>query len=69
MGGVPLGNLGEQPARQEAKRRFGDVESSPTDPVTVLGGSLALVAIGLLGSLVPALRATRVDPMLTLREQ
>jgi putative ABC transport system permease protein len=42
---------------------------SPTDPVTVLGGLFVLVAIGLLGSLVPALRATRVDPILALREE
>ncbi len=42
---------------------------SPADPVTVLCGSFVLVAIGLLGSLVPALRATRVDPIQALREE
>ena len=41
---------------------------SPTDPVTVAGGTLFLVAIGLQGSLLPAQRATRVDPILALRE-
>jgi ABC-type antimicrobial peptide transport system permease subunit len=42
---------------------------SPTDLVTVIGGTAFLVMIGLLGSLVPALRATRVDPILALREE
>jgi ABC-type antimicrobial peptide transport system permease subunit len=42
---------------------------SPTDPVTMVGGTVFLVALGLAGSLVPALRATRVDPILALREE
>ena len=42
---------------------------SPTDPKTIVGGIVFLVLIGLLGSLVPARRATRVDPVLALREE
>jgi putative ABC transport system permease protein len=42
---------------------------SPTDTATLIGGTLFLVAVGLAGSLVPALRATRVDPILALREE
>jgi putative ABC transport system permease protein len=42
---------------------------SPTDAATLVGGTLFLVAVGLLGSLVPAIRATRVDPILALREE
>jgi ABC-type antimicrobial peptide transport system permease subunit len=42
---------------------------SPTDTATVIGGTLFLVAVGLCGSLVPALRATRIDPILALREE
>ncbi len=42
---------------------------SPIDLMTVVGGTTFLVVIGLLGSLVPALRATRVNPILALREE
>lgn len=42
---------------------------SPTDPLTVTGGTLFLVAIGLLGTLVPARRATRVAPVAALRDE
>jgi ABC-type antimicrobial peptide transport system permease subunit len=42
---------------------------SPTDPLTVVGGILFLIIVGLFGSFLPALRATRVDPVLALREE
>jgi putative ABC transport system permease protein len=41
---------------------------TPLDPWTFGGMSLALAAVGLLASYVPAWRASRVDPMLSLRE-
>jgi putative ABC transport system permease protein len=42
---------------------------SPLDPVVFAGVSLLLAASGLVASLIPALRATRVDPIVALRVQ
>jgi len=42
---------------------------SPGDPGTLAGGTVFLVVIALAGSLVPAWRATRVDPVEALRAE
>jgi predicted permease len=39
----------------------------PTDPLVLGGAALLLIVTGLLGSLVPSWRATRVDPAVSLR--
>jgi ABC-type lipoprotein release transport system permease subunit len=39
----------------------------PADPATILGAVALVVVMTLAGSLVPALRAVRLNPMLALR--
>lgn len=42
---------------------------SPHDPVIVLGAPMVFVAVALLATIVPAMRATRVDPVAALSSQ
>ena len=42
---------------------------SPTDPVSIAGAALFLIVVAVLASLIPALRATRVDPIRALRQE
>jgi ABC-type antimicrobial peptide transport system permease subunit len=43
-------------------------EVSPLDPLALAVACLAMLLIGLIGSIVPALRAARFDPVLILRD-
>ena len=42
---------------------------SPADPVTFAGVALFLVGVSFLATWIPARRATRVDPVIVLREE
>jgi len=39
-----------------------------TDPLSMVAASLALFSVGTIAALIPALRASRTDPALVLRE-
>jgi ABC-type lipoprotein release transport system permease subunit len=40
-----------------------------TDPLTFAGVALLLITVGLVATILPAYRATRVEPVRTLREE
>jgi predicted permease len=42
---------------------------SPSDPVSIAGAALFLIVVAVLATLIPALRATRVDPIRALRQE
>jgi ABC-type antimicrobial peptide transport system permease subunit len=42
---------------------------SPTDPAILVGGSALVVVVGLIGAVLPALRAARVEPVAALRNE
>jgi ABC-type lipoprotein release transport system permease subunit len=42
---------------------------SPSDPITLAAVSVLLLGVASLASVAPALRATRLDPAMSLREE
>jgi ABC-type antimicrobial peptide transport system permease subunit len=65
--GVGLGLLGAVAVTQALRRALYQV--SATDPLTFAAVSALLLAIAVLASWAPARRATRVDPMSSLRAE
>lgn len=65
VGGVALGLLGALAATRVLRSLLFGV--SATDPVTLAGAALFLVAVAALASYAPARRAARVDPIEVLR--
>jgi putative ABC transport system permease protein len=61
--GVALAIAGSQTA---ASLLYG---LKPTDPATIAAAIGILTLVGVVASYIPALRASRVDPMLALREE
>jgi predicted permease len=65
--GVAVGLLGALALSRVLRSLLFEV--SPTDPATLAGVGLALAAVALLASYLPARAATRVDPLTALRSE
>jgi putative ABC transport system permease protein len=63
--GVALGTVGALALGRVLSSMIYGVR--PTDPVTFLAVALLLAAVALLASIIPAYRATKVDPLVALR--
>ena len=66
-GGVACGALGALAATRLMRSLLYGVE--PGDPLTFVAAAGSLALVGLLASLIPAQRATRVDPTIALRAE
>jgi putative ABC transport system permease protein len=64
--GLSLGLAGAYALSQVLTEVLADV--SPTDPLTFATITLLLIVTGLAACLIPARRATRVDPLVALRD-
>jgi len=67
LGGIALGLVGAFALTRALTSMLFGIEA--TDPLTYSGIALLLAVVGLLACLLPARRATRVDPMAALRHE
>jgi putative ABC transport system permease protein len=67
LGGVGVGLTAALAATQLVKSLLFGV--TPRDPVTLFAAPTLLVGIAILASVVPAMCAARVDPMIALRAE
>jgi putative ABC transport system permease protein len=65
--GMSIGVAGALASNRLLQSYVGQI--SPRDPVTLLGVSILLVVVAMAATLVPARRALRVDPVVTLRHE
>jgi predicted permease len=65
--GAAIGALGAVPASMILRRFLYGL--SPLDPISYLGVAAALIVAGLAASYPPARRATRIDPVVALRDE
>ena len=65
--GVLIGTLGALIVTRVLSKFLFEVK--PTDPATFFVGTGILVAVALLSGWIPALRATRVSPLVALRHE
>jgi ABC-type antimicrobial peptide transport system permease subunit len=66
VGGVFLGLIGIVALRTIVQSHL--YEISPLDPIVLISIPSALLAIALFASFLPARRASRIDPVVMLRE-
>ena len=67
MMGLALGVLGAFALTRVMKSLLFEV--SPLDPLSITAACVSMTLIGILGGFAPASRATRVDPVTTLRDE